>query len=53
MRTVKSYAQKSPFSLQMHGRLARNGDFAWMLFGVDRSVGEYAMGEWRYFCTRE
>jgi hypothetical protein len=50
---VKSYAKKPPFTLNMHGSLARNGNFAWRLFGVDRGAGEFAMGEWRYFCTRE
>jgi hypothetical protein len=37
----------------MQDGLARNGDFAWLLFGVDREEGAYAAGDWHYFCTRD
>jgi hypothetical protein len=50
---VKRYVQRSPFALTMRSRRARNGEFAWILFGVDRAGGSYAAGEWHYFCTRE
>jgi hypothetical protein len=49
---VKSYVKKSPFTINMHSHLARNGDFAWVLFGVDRAGAEYTIGDWHYFCTR-
>jgi hypothetical protein len=49
----KGYVRSPPFTLNMDGELARNGDFAWLLFEVDRAAGEYAAGDWRYFCTRD
>jgi hypothetical protein len=50
---LKSYVSSPPFSLNMQDGLARNGDFAWLLFGVDREEGDYAAGDWHYFCTRD
>ena len=50
---VKSYVKNPPFTLRMQSDLARNGDFAWVLFGVDRAGADYKIGEWRYFCTRD
>jgi hypothetical protein len=50
---VKSYVRNPPFRLNMKGKRARNGDYAWMIFGVDRAKGEYAIGDWHYFCTRD
>jgi hypothetical protein len=50
---VKSYVRQPPFTLSMRSRRARNGEFAWILFGVDRTGGSYAAGEWHYFCTRD
>jgi hypothetical protein len=50
---ISTYVRGSRFSLNMQNRLARSADFAWILFAVDRAGGEYLVGEWRYFCTRE
>lgn len=50
---LKRYVKEPPFTLNMQGRLARNGDFAWTLFGVDRAEREFAIGDWHYFCTRD
>lgn len=50
---VKSWVREPPFTLLMRTRLARNGDYAWVLFGVDPEGGAFAAGDWRYFCTRE
>jgi hypothetical protein len=49
----KSYVKDPPFTLYMRGPLARNGDYAWLLFGVDREENEFAIGDWHYFCTRD
>jgi hypothetical protein len=50
---VKSYVKGPPFTLAMRSPTARNGDFAWALFAVDRGAGEYVVGDWHYFCTRD
>ena len=50
---VRSYVQRPPFTLSMRTRIARNGDFAWIVFGVAQEAGEFVAGDWRYFCTRD
>lgn len=50
---VKTWVSGPPFTLLMRSPRARNGDYAWLLFGVDREEGAFAAGDWRYFCTRE
>jgi hypothetical protein len=50
---VRQYVRAPPFALNMRSARAREGDFAWVLFAVNRATQEVAAGEWRYFCTRD